>query len=56
MWDKFTGPLFSNLKENVFMNENLNKFAALGKAVRQEARETIQKHFSTNKEQMQGQV
>lgn len=46
LFPKFKGPLFSNLTENVFDQENLNKFAALGKEFRIEARETIQKIFS----------
>ena len=50
LFSKFNGPLFSTLKENVFASENLNKFAALGKTFRIEARETIQKLFSGDKD------
>ena len=46
---KFNGPLFSTLKENVFAESSCNKFAALGKDFRIEARETIQKIFTSDK-------
>ena len=42
LFEHFKGPKFSTLKENVFAQENLNKFAALGKDFRLEARQTIQ--------------
>ena len=42
----FKGPLFATLSENVFEQETLNKFAALGKTFRLEARETIQALFA----------
>lgn len=41
IFDKFKGPNFSTLTENIFDQESLNKFMALGKAYRIEARETI---------------
>jgi len=46
IFDKFDGPHFSTLKENIFANDTLNKFADLGKEFRQEARATIQKLFT----------
>jgi len=46
LFNKFDGPKFKTLNENVFDQENLNKFAALGKDFRLEARETIQKIFA----------
>ena len=46
IFDKFDGPHFATLKENIFAHDTLNKFAALGKEFRQEARETIQKLFT----------
>jgi fumarylacetoacetase len=42
----FSGPLFSGLKENVFAHHHLNKFMALGKDYRIEARHSIQKLFA----------
>ena len=50
IFSHFKGPHFSALKENIFDSENLNKFAALGKAIRLEARETIQAIFTSGKE------
>lgn len=46
LFSHFNGPLFLTLKENVFDSETLNKFAALGKDFRLEARDTIQKMFT----------
>lgn len=45
LFPKFDGPLFKTLNENVFDSDTLNKFMALGKDFRIEARETIQKLF-----------
>ena len=45
LFPKFDGPLFKTLTENVFDSDTLNKFMALGKDFRIEARETIQKLF-----------
>jgi len=42
LFPQFKGPLFSTLTENVFSSETLNKFMALGKDFRLEARQTIQ--------------
>jgi fumarylacetoacetase len=46
LFPHFKGPHFSTLSENVFEHHNLNKFAALGKDFRIEARETLQKMFA----------
>jgi len=42
----FKGPLFSALKSNIFEGQNLNQFASMGKAIRIEARQTIQALFA----------
>jgi len=50
LFPKFDGPLFSQLKENIFDHDNCNKMAALGSGHRIEARQTIQKLFAAGNE------
>ena len=52
IFSKFTGPNFSTLKENIFDQDGLNKFMALGKAFRLEARETIQALFTGSRDNL----
>ena len=48
LFPHFKGPKFSTLQENVFDQPNLNKFSALGKDFRIEARATIQGMFAAD--------
>jgi fumarylacetoacetase len=55
IFPKFDGEHFASLKgDNVFLQENLNKFAALGSKFRIEARATIQKFFTQGNEALLG--
>lgn len=49
IFDKFEGPEFKKLNgKNIFAETTLNTFASLGKAIRIEARETIQSLFDAS--------
>jgi fumarylacetoacetase len=46
----FDGPLFTVANDHYFCEDTLNKFAALGKAFRVEARATLQRIFGVDGE------